>query len=120
MSRSSHERGKTLGKPRRRRRTILRDPLVNRIRIAHAAIAARANGNQVVKSRLATLTLRNVVSAFIIEHRNLILTPGDGTLGVKAMSHSRNPDLLGKGFGNLLFLIRFAWKLAKLHYDLPV
>lgn len=101
------------------RRPVLRDPFINCIRITHAAVTPRANGNQVVKSRLATLTLRDVVSTFIVKHRNLVLAPGDVTLGVKAMSHAGNPDLLGQGFGNLLLFVRLARKVPKLHYSLP-
>lgn len=108
----SFEEARPPGPPRR---PELCYPFVNCIRIAHAAIAARTNRNKVVQSRLATLALRNVVSAFIVEHRDAVLAPGHTTLSLKGVSHPRNPDLLGEGFGNLLLAIRFTRKVSKLH-----
>jgi hypothetical protein len=69
-------------------------PLVNRISVAHAAVAAGANRNKVVKSRLAALALGDVVSALVVEHGDAVTTPRDFALSLKAMPERSDPDLL--------------------------
>ena len=102
------------------RRPVLRNPLINCIRVAHAAVTPRTDGDKVVNRRLATLALRNVVPAFVVKDRNLVPTPGHATLAAERMSHPRNPDLFGKRFGDLLLLVRFAGEIAELHWILSL
>ncbi len=96
--------------------TKLGSPFINCITISHAAIAARANRNKVVKSRLATLALWDIMTTFVIKHTNPIGTPGNAALSFEPIPHCSDPDLLCKCFGNLLLLIWLCWKITELHF----
>ena len=93
----------------------LRRPLVNRILIAHTAVAPRTNRNKVVQRRLATLAFRDIVSALIVKDVDLIPTPRDTASAFKLSPHPREPDLLSQGLGNLLLFIHVGGHVAKLH-----
>lgn len=94
-------------------------PFINCIAISHAAIAACTNGDKVVKSRLTTLALRNVMTAFIVEHINPIGTPGNTAFAFEAIAHCSDPNLLCQCFGDLLLLVRLCWKITELHFHDP-
>ena len=94
----------------------LGDPFIDRVAVAHTPIAARANWDKVVKSRLATLALGNVMAAFVVEHRDAIRTPRDAALALEPVAEDSDPDLLGESLGDLLlFIRRFGRKVAELH-----
>ncbi len=50
-------------------------PFVDRVTVTHAAIAAGAYGNKVVKSRLATLALWYIMATFVVEDSDPVRTP---------------------------------------------
>jgi len=96
-------------------RTKSRIPFIDCKPISHTPIASRTDRNKVVKSRLAALAFRNIVSTLVTEHVDLVLAPPDLAFALKRMSHSGNPHLFGEGFGNFLFTIRLSRIRTKLH-----
>ncbi len=97
------------------RRAKPRIPFIDCEPISHTPIASRTDRNKVVKSRLAALAFRNIVSTFVTEDVDLVLAPPDLAFALKGMPHSGNPHLLGEGFRDLLFAIRLSRIRTKLH-----
>ncbi len=120
-SQSSRSRGgkrclspsKTLLPLGNNRRPKPRVPLVNGIIVAHAAVAAGTNRNKVVKRRLATLALGNVVTTFIVKHTDFVATPSDTALGFKHVAHVGNPHLFCQSLGDLLLAVRLPRKITE-------
>lgn len=73
--------------PRLRRRLELQSPLVDGILVPHTAIAAGADGKEVIQRGLATLALGDVVTTLIVKDGNAVATPGDSTPSFKATPH---------------------------------
>ena len=64
-------------------------PLVDRVLISHAHIAASTDRYNVVQSGRAALALWNVMTALVIKDGHLVCAPDDLALGIKESSNLR-------------------------------
>jgi hypothetical protein len=77
-------------------------PLVNRILVSHAGVAAGAQGNQVVQNSGTSARLGDVVSHVKIKYCDRIATPRSHAFVGKCGTAMADPHLLTQGLGDLL------------------
>ncbi len=93
-------------------------PFVDGITVTHTAVAAGADGNKVVKSRLATLALWYIMTTLVVKDSDTVRTPRDAASAIEPIPHTGDPDLFSESFGYLLFPIwTFRGEITKLHFS---